>query len=269
MISDVHFISGLPRSGSTLLSALLRQNPRFHAGVTSPVAGLVTSLVAQMSGISEFAPFFDGARRRAVLHGVFDSYYGEVQPVVFDTNRNWTAKAPIALELYPRAKFICMVREIGWINDSIERLLRKNPLEVARVLSFQPGNSVYSRTEALMNSETGMIGLAWSSLREMWFSDLQDRMIIVNYDRLTREPAVVMRKLYEALGEAPYEHDFDNVVFDEPDYDANLGVPGLHKVRAKVGPEPRRPCIPPDIFAKYADANFWDRPETQRGAVML
>ncbi|MBU0835751.1 MAG: sulfotransferase, partial [Gammaproteobacteria bacterium] len=27
-----HFISGLPRSGSTLLAALLRQNPRFHAG---------------------------------------------------------------------------------------------------------------------------------------------------------------------------------------------------------------------------------------------
>jgi len=33
-----HFISGLPRSGSTLLSAILRQNPRFYAGMTSPVA---------------------------------------------------------------------------------------------------------------------------------------------------------------------------------------------------------------------------------------
>jgi len=27
-----HFISGLPRSGSTLLAAILRQNLRFHAG---------------------------------------------------------------------------------------------------------------------------------------------------------------------------------------------------------------------------------------------
>ncbi len=31
--SHPHFISGLPRSGSTLLAALLRQNPRFHAGL--------------------------------------------------------------------------------------------------------------------------------------------------------------------------------------------------------------------------------------------
>jgi sulfotransferase len=37
MQANIHFISGLPRSGSTLLSAILRQNPRFHAGMTGPV----------------------------------------------------------------------------------------------------------------------------------------------------------------------------------------------------------------------------------------
>ena len=37
MNHGLHFISGLPRSGSTLLSALLRQNPRVHAAMTSPV----------------------------------------------------------------------------------------------------------------------------------------------------------------------------------------------------------------------------------------
>ena len=39
-MSSVHFISGLPRSGSTLLAALLRQNPRFEAGMSGPLAGL-------------------------------------------------------------------------------------------------------------------------------------------------------------------------------------------------------------------------------------
>ena len=37
MQHGIHFISGLPRSGSTLLAGILRQNPRFHAGMTSPV----------------------------------------------------------------------------------------------------------------------------------------------------------------------------------------------------------------------------------------
>ena len=32
-MSKLHFISGLPRSGSTLLAGLLRQNPRFAAAI--------------------------------------------------------------------------------------------------------------------------------------------------------------------------------------------------------------------------------------------
>ena len=35
MPSPLHLISSLPRSGPSLLAALLRQNPRFHAGMTS------------------------------------------------------------------------------------------------------------------------------------------------------------------------------------------------------------------------------------------
>jgi hypothetical protein len=35
MENGIHFISGLPRSGSTLLAAILRQNPHFHATISS------------------------------------------------------------------------------------------------------------------------------------------------------------------------------------------------------------------------------------------
>lgn len=43
--SHIHFISGLPRSSFTLLSALLKQNPRFHAGINGQVAGMVSTVV--------------------------------------------------------------------------------------------------------------------------------------------------------------------------------------------------------------------------------
>ncbi len=54
-----HFISGLPRSGSTLMGALLRQNPRFHAGMSSPVASLFDTLIAQVSAGSELSAMVD------------------------------------------------------------------------------------------------------------------------------------------------------------------------------------------------------------------
>ena len=49
MQHGIHFISGLPRSGSTLLAAILRQNPDFHAAMTSPVGALFSAMLRQMS----------------------------------------------------------------------------------------------------------------------------------------------------------------------------------------------------------------------------
>ncbi|MBD2040099.1 sulfotransferase, partial [Microcoleus sp. FACHB-672] len=54
-LDKIHFISGLPRSGSTLLSAILRQNPRFHAGMTSPVGALVERMLEAMSENNEYS----------------------------------------------------------------------------------------------------------------------------------------------------------------------------------------------------------------------
>jgi hypothetical protein len=59
----LHFISGLPRSGSTLLAGLLRQNPRFAAAMTGPVGGLVTTLLNSMSPQNETAVCMDWAKR--------------------------------------------------------------------------------------------------------------------------------------------------------------------------------------------------------------
>lgn len=271
MVDKVHLISGLPRSGSTLLCALLRQNPRFTAAMTSPVASLCGAMHQKMCG-GEFGIFFDDIRRATMLRGVFNAYYKEVpsDQVVFDTNRSWTGKAALLGQLYPESRIVCCVRDVGWIIDSVERMLHKNPLQLSRVFHFQPGTSVYARVETLMNSESGLIGLPWSTLREAWFSEQAKRLIIVPYDNLVREPRRTLRRLYELLGESPFEHDLNNVVYDEFEYDAQLGMPGLHTVRNKVEHQERMPCIPPDVFTKYASTHFWEKPELNpRGVVII
>lgn len=131
MQHGIHFISGLPRSGSTLLAGILRQNPRFHAGMSSPVAAMYMALEKSMSRRNESAVFIDPVQRRDVLTGLFSNYYRELQTtkVVFDTNRMWTAKLPALTQLFPDARVICCVRDVNWIMDSIERLVRRNAFE--------------------------------------------------------------------------------------------------------------------------------------------
>jgi sulfotransferase len=270
-VSRVHLISGLPRAGSTLLCALLRQNPRFAAAITSPVASLIGALLPKMSAGSEFHVFFDEAGRRRMLRSIFDAYYAELpaELVIFDTNRTWTARAALTADLYPQSRIICCVRDIGWIIDSIERLLRNNPLQMSRAFNFQPGSSIYARVETLMNSESGLIGLPWAGLREAWFSDLAKRLIVINYETLARQPDLTLRCLYEELDEPVFAHDFDHVRYEELDYDDHLGMPGLHSVREKVEFKQRESCIPPDLFARYSDASFWARPDMNRRGVRI
>ena len=85
--------------------------------------------------------------------------------MVFDTNRNWRATLPLITELFPRAKVICGVREIPWILDSVELLIRKNKYQPSGIFSFEPGGTVYWRVEGLA-APNGMVGFAWNALRE-------------------------------------------------------------------------------------------------------
>ena len=70
-----HFISGLPRSGSTLLAALLKQNPRFHASMTSGLGSLVGGAMQIMSHGSEDALTLQNGQREYILKTLFAAYY--------------------------------------------------------------------------------------------------------------------------------------------------------------------------------------------------
>jgi sulfotransferase len=57
--NGIHFISGRPRAGSTLLAALLRPTRAFIASMTSPVGSLFLASLRQMSQENEAAVFID------------------------------------------------------------------------------------------------------------------------------------------------------------------------------------------------------------------
>ena len=266
-----HFISGLPRSGSTLLSAILRQNPRFHCGVTSPVASFFSAIVGQVSVGSEWAPQVSTEQRRTILRGLFDSYYADKQqPVIFDTNRIWSAKLPALLDLFPNAKVIACVRNVAWVMDSIERLYRANPFENTRLFSNEAERStVFSRVETLAQ-RTRLVGIAWAGLKEAYYSEQGQSMLVIDYDILAQRPREVIPLVYSFLGEQPYDHDYENIRFDTPDYDEGLGLTGLHRVRPQVRFEPRKTILPPDLFEQYTKLSFWnDTSLTQSNVIRI
>ena len=257
----LHFISGLPRSGSTLLASILRQNERFHAGMSSPLAAIYLGLEERLGAKNPYHLQLSDHQRIAVARGLFANFYEHLDPatVVFDTNRAWCAKLSGIAHLFPQAKVICCVRRLAWIIDSFERLLRENPFEPSKVFNSGVGGTVYSRAEELMRS-SGIVGYAYSALKEAFFGPHASRLLLVNYESLARRPAEIMARVYEALGERPFEHDFSTVSYSAGEFDKSLGIRNLHTVCGRVEFVERQTILPPDIFNKYIDTAFWSDP---------
>ena len=87
-----------------------------------------------------------------------------------------------------------------------------------------------------------MLGYALDALREACFGAHSARLILLDYEALTRAPGVVMTRLYTLLDEPIFEHDFEHVAYETDAFDAALGAPGLHEVRGRGNGARARPC---------------------------
>ena len=270
MQHGIYFISGLPRSGSTLLSAILRQNPALHTGMTGPMGSLVSALLREMSSANETAVFIDDDQREMILRGLFDSFYHATHPsqTVFDTNRLWCAKLHVIAGLFPEAKVICCVRHIPWIIDSVERLIRRNRWELSKIFNYDAGGTVYSRAEGLL-AGNGMVGFSCRALKQAMHSAELNRLLLVPYEELTRDPARVLAAIYDFTGLPAFRHDFENVSFEASEFDTRLGTPGLHSVSRAVRLIERESVLPPDLWRRCEKESFWLDPAFNRRGVWV
>lgn len=258
MQAKLHFIAGMPRAGSTLLAAILRQNPRVHAEMTSPVGAIFNACLTTMGSADTAAGMEDDVKRR-VLKGVFDSYYADADgsAVVFDTNRVWPARLPSIGQLYPKAKLICCVRNPAWVMDSIERIVRANAFSINRMFeSAAERATVYSRTDALIHANR-LIGVAWAALKEAYHGPESERLLLVDYDLLATAPGEVLPAIYRFIDEPPFAHDFDHVEYEAEAFDERVSARGLHTVKGKVELTPRPTVLPPDLFRRLESMAFW------------
>lgn len=252
------FISGLPRSGSTLLSSILSQNPEMASGVSSPLASMVHASLAAIQAFPGGSTF-DVKTRKLAIKGLMDGFMSSHgKRYIFDTSRSWTTLLPLLRELYPNTKVVVCVRNVIQTLDSFERLFARAPLHMPTMFSPDEARSVYSRVESMM-APTGIIGRAYNGIREAFYGNNSDMLVFIEYDDLCANPQHVMAALYRNLNIPHFSHDFDNVAASHEKYDADVGIPNIHTVRKSVGKISSNICLPPDVVARFSGGEFWRR----------
>jgi sulfotransferase len=255
MEKKYHFITGLPRSGSTLLTSILNQNPKFHSSITDPLATFIRGMLETLISEPGMKTEFPEDRRANTIRGMIDGYYSSIdKEVIFNTNRGWTYITPQVKHLYPKAKIIVCVRDVNWVLDSFEQVHRRHPMSVNYVTGG-PGKSVYERVDMLMD-EKGVVGGAFWGIKQAITSDERNILMLVEYDDLAKNPEKVMRSIYNFIDEPWFEHNFNDVEASWDEYDKEIGIT-LHKIRKKVEFIPRKLILPPDILNKFHNMEVW------------
>ena len=279
MTKKYYFMSGLPRSGSTLLSTLLNQNPEIYSGPSSPILGAMFIAHDYFLNNELYLGYPKPDEANKVIGSMIENYYSDVKkPIVIDKNRAWCARVPF-IEGYIKpeeTKIIVPVRKVDEILASFLTMIHRNPFEegqprinfVDEMLgkSNTPLNDE-NRCQLLLNDG----GILYDSLNAIMLGfeeGHRDKFHFVDYNDLMSDPQGELDKIYEFLGEESFEHSFDNLENPHREDDlATYGLRDMHEVRSELKKKSTHPSaiLPPSIIELYNNnrqtLEFWSTPE--------
>ena len=257
MQKKYHYISGLPRSGSTLLTGILRQNPRFYSDISD---NLLEYILAILNGnIQRSTSALNSEERiKNTIEGIYTGFYKHIdKEIIFNCNRGWTKHLEYLYQINDNFRVVCCVRDYKWILNSMEKLYKNRTLKEPVNTSMYGDNTltVWHRTDFLGNDS--FVRFAYNALKEAYYGPYRKHLLLVEYDDLTKTPKQTMQKIYDFIEEPYHEHDFNNVEYSNEEYDLPLMAPNLHTVKRKVEYDAGTQILPPDLVEKYSNWEFW------------
>jgi sulfotransferase len=262
---NFYFDCGLPRSGSTLLTALLNQNPQIHAGTLSPVFEVMYYTNDRLQGEQAQAFPKPEVFRRMVSNVITEYYSDRDEKVIVDKCRAWPAHIDLIKEyITPDPKIICTVRHPLDILASFITLFHKDGgLNFIDKAMLKQGMFITddARCHFMMNPG----GIVWESMNALAtaFRQNQTQYIhFIQYDDLVSDPKRVMQGIHSYLRLKPFEYDFENIVQKDREKDKEVyGLPTMHEVRQKVEKKSKHysEVLSEEVINKYKNMDFWNR----------
>ena len=219
-------LSGLPRTGSTLLSSILSQNPEIHAEGNSAVCQLMWDMQCSVFGsCNEQLTASDRVNTGIeLIKNIPNVYYKDVTAsTVIDKCRSWALPDNVAmLNKYfeHKPKVIILERPLVEIVKSFVALRQANNWQG----DLEQG-LLDDWSEPIMRSYEGV---KWAKANN------NGEFLFVQYDDLINSTKSTIDKLYEFCELESFEHDFNNVVNKHPENDEVYGMLGQHDIRPTI-----------------------------------
>ena len=248
------WVSGLPRSGSTLLCQLLAQHPDVYStGHSSPLVGVLENIRSSFSSnefsLAQLDVDFELAYNRIenVLRHVIKGWFVETdKPHVVDKNRGWLRMAEMLNDLHENWRILVCVRDLTQIYGSIEAQHAKT-----RFLNFADGTDAHgamARADRLFDGG-GVVGSPLGFIRDI--QDIRDpaihnRIQYVPFEYLTQNPVEAVAEMFDWLGLQKFAIDPNALTTRPHESDSYYRFKFRHETRSSIQ-APARHDIPPRV----------------------
>jgi len=244
MTKTYHFMAGLPRSGSTVLSALLNQHPDLYASPQTDLLDLLFTLETRIPNLQSFQAGLLFSSYDNVIKNLADNFYDPIsKPVVVDKNRgwgtpyNWDNLSPY---LNANGKVILTMRPILEVLASFIKAANKTEVETGNTPYLDPElwvSNYRAKSDAQVNylmMPNGEIDRAIYSIANL-LKNYGDRVYLVWFDDLLDSPQHTLNGIYDFLDLPRFVNNFDNIQEVDAHNDlAGYGVSGLHDINKQL-----------------------------------
>jgi len=221
-------LSGLPRTGSTLLSAILCQNPKIHAEGNSALCQIMWDV--QQSCIGSAKEQLLANNRYNTMYDIItklpELYYKDIEEsIIVDKCRSWTLEANIEMlknYITKDFKIIVLERPVIEIVKSFVKLYKSNNYCTD---SFEE-NLIKPGSEPIMRS---LAGINWAKQNNQ-----NNNFLFISYNELVNNTEETIKKIYDFCGWEYFNHDFTNIVVKYPENDEVYKLSGQHKIRPTI-----------------------------------
>lgn len=258
-MKNIHYLTGLPRSGSTLLCNILCQNPDFYASGTSPVGAIVNAARLAWSNAPEVKNQIDAEKEqyfnrfKAVGNGIIQNWYSiKEENTIFDKSRGWMVNHSI-LNKVDEPKYIICIRDLRDIVASVVKRTRETVL-----FDSSPPISTGQQVTNLMSPQ-GVLGGPLVGLQEIMAYGINEQLFFFNYSSFCQFPERTMKALYAFIDEPYFEHKFEDVKKAHNENDAMWHYTFPHEGTGKVQPNESKweNVINEDLGNELYNRNRW------------
>tara|TARA_R110000765_G_scaffold391518_1_gene484447 strand:- start:350 stop:1159 length:810 start_codon:yes stop_codon:yes gene_type:complete len=254
----IFFLAGFPRSGNTLLTSILNQNPDICCTPNSITLEIMKNLFL-LKSTDVFQNFPDKQSLDNVMDEVYNLYYKHWNyKYIIDRGPAGTFSNLMVLKKHfkQEIKVIFLVRPIlevlaswiTWANKTSDNFIRR---------------SAQNSTEAchLLMNKDNRVGKELLCMQNLLKPENKHQVHFVDYKEIVESPAATLKGIYKFLDISPFKHrfiDLDQVIVNGISYDDTIMGKDLHTIKTKklIKSTTDVNILPPEIIKQYGKIKF-------------